>query len=169
VTETYRCQSRPVCKSRRDRTSFAPETTQLKRNERDRIEAKGQQHQRSRWISRPHDGLVEGASVVRTNNESIAIKTLFAVAVGYRQSASWSEGCAHSTIKNPRAAPLLLVRRDTQSYDEVIAAVPLSASPEHDVRNVLTPPTFSRLAKTQVHVPRPVAGNLSANAGDKLE
>ena len=37
--------------------------------------------------------------------------------------------------QEPRAASLLFVRRDTQSYDEVIAAVPLSASPEHDVRN----------------------------------
>jgi hypothetical protein len=32
--------------------SFAPETTQLKRNERDRIETKRQQHQRSQSLSR---------------------------------------------------------------------------------------------------------------------
>jgi ABC transporter substrate binding protein len=50
--ETYRCQSRLVCTSRRDRTSFAPETTHPKRNERDRIETKRQQHQRSRSLSR---------------------------------------------------------------------------------------------------------------------
>jgi hypothetical protein len=34
-----------------------------------------------------------------------------------------------------RAASFLFVRRGTQSYDEFIAAVPLSASPEHDARD----------------------------------
>jgi hypothetical protein len=37
--------------------------------------------------------------------------------------------------QKPRAASLLFVRRGTQSYDEFIGAVPLSASPQHDVRD----------------------------------
>jgi hypothetical protein len=37
--------------------------------------------------------------------------------------------------QKPRAASLLFVRRGTQSYDEFIATVPRSASPEHDVRD----------------------------------
>ena len=40
VMETYGCQSRLGCTSRRDRTSFAPETAQPKRRERDRTETK---------------------------------------------------------------------------------------------------------------------------------
>ncbi|WP_183712617.1 hypothetical protein [Bradyrhizobium sp. ERR14] len=38
--------------SRRHRTSFAPETTQPKHNERDQIQTKGQQNQRSQSLSR---------------------------------------------------------------------------------------------------------------------
>jgi hypothetical protein len=37
--------------------------------------------------------------------------------------------------QKPWAASFLFVRRGTQSHDEFIAAVPLSASPKHDVRD----------------------------------
>ena len=60
----------------------------------------------------------------------------------YRRSAFMSERAAciapnaeKFDNQKPRAASLLFVRRGTQSYDEFIAAVPLSASPEHDVRD----------------------------------
>jgi len=48
--DIYGCQSRLVCASRPDRTSFAPETTQPKRNDRGRIETR-QQNQRTRSLS----------------------------------------------------------------------------------------------------------------------
>jgi hypothetical protein len=88
---------------------------------------------------------------------------------------SWSERAARIAPnaekldnQKSRAASLLFVRRGTLSYDEFTAAVPLSVSPEHDVRDDQHI-RHSRLAKPQVHVPRLVAGDLSANAGDKLE
>jgi hypothetical protein len=59
--ETYRCQSRLVCTSRRDRTSFAPETTQPKRNERDRIETKNSNINEADCYPAAHNGLVAGS------------------------------------------------------------------------------------------------------------
>ncbi|WP_156434195.1 hypothetical protein [Bradyrhizobium retamae] len=62
ATETYRCQSRLVCTSRRDRTSFAPETIQPKRNERDRIETKNSNINEADRYPAAHNGLVAGSS-----------------------------------------------------------------------------------------------------------
>lgn len=50
--ETLRGRAQLVCMSGRYCTSFAPETTQPKRNERDQIQTKGQQNQRSQSLSR---------------------------------------------------------------------------------------------------------------------
>ena len=97
--------------------------------------------------SAAHNGLVEGSSAVRTNNEINSYsepcsrpRWTLAPSIGEVPSSSERAACIAPNAEKfdnqkPRAASFLFVRRGTQSYDEFIAAVPLLASPEHDARD----------------------------------